>query len=311
MPNAARARSAAQELDADAEAGNFSFHAMPWGADKEVFVRPPGDPAAERPPHVFILGNLGESRDDDESHGALLYAAAHAGLRVRHVGDPQDSLCHPCPGGVVNHTAKDHDRLLCRRLPALNNLTCCDFHDSLGRVDDAEMVREMQSARYAAVLRKFEGFELPGIESIFCGARPIVWDIPTYRWYRGHALFLDAKLKGEASTDQLEGFLRTPPKPVGDAEMEILHEKFSWQRLSPRFFEVVEAALKADRPGQDRARRRAEKEAKLEAKRQADEKLRRAEMDKWLVNASDAERLAAHGDLADLEKLGLAKNTLK
>ena len=66
----------------------FSFYEMPWGANKDVFVPHAQVDAGIERTGVLIFGNLGETPGDDESNGAVLFAAAKAGVRVRHVGDP-------------------------------------------------------------------------------------------------------------------------------------------------------------------------------------------------------------------------------
>ena len=234
-----------QDLAADAATGHFPFYPMPWGADEHVFVPPAdGKPANERAPSVLIFGNLGESPGDDESNGAVLYAAALAGLRGRHVGDPGDSLCHPCPAGVPAAGETDTGRLLCSPMPSLGGRAPCSWHDNLGRISDAAMVLEMQRARYAAVLRKHEGFEMPGMEALFCGARPIVFDLPSYRWYRGHAVFLNASLGGAEHAAELTAALKELPAPVAAAELEQLRAEFAWQRLVPDLFEQIASRLR-------------------------------------------------------------------
>jgi len=233
-----------QDLEADAASKGYAFYPMPWGANENVFVPPPaGTPPDERAPIVLIFGDLGESPGDDESNGSVLYAAAHAGLRVRHVGDPADSLCHPCPGGAVGSHAKDADRLLCQPMDTLQGRSPCSFHDNLGRISDAQMVAEMQGARYAAVLRKHEGFEMPGIESIFCGARPIVYDLPSFRWYKGHAVFLNASFGPAEHSAELIAVLKQPPAVVTDAELTELRNKFAWQRIVPALFDEIGSRL--------------------------------------------------------------------
>ena len=240
-----------QDLAADAADGErgFDFYPMPWGANEDVFAPGPNPtPADERAKTVLIFGNLGETPGDDESNGSVLGAAAHAGLRVRHVGDPGDSLCHPCPGGVPAAGETDTGRLLCQPMASLGGKAPCFWHDNLGRISDAEMVAEMRSARFAAVLRKHEGFEMPGIESLFCGARAIVYDLPSYRWYEGHASFLNASLAGEEHAAELRAMLERPPRPVAETELAELRRAFAWQSIVPQLFERIRTQLAAKVP---------------------------------------------------------------
>ena len=99
--------------------------------------------------------------------------------------------------------------------------------------------------RYVLALRKYEGFEMPALEALFCGARPILYDLPSFRWYKGHAAFLNASLSGDALSTAIRDVLYAKPKPVLPKELAALHEAFAWQRIVPRLFERVERALAA------------------------------------------------------------------
>ena len=68
--------------------------------------------------------------------------------------------------------------LLCQPLAALGMRAPCAYHVNLGLVPDAQLVREYQSAMYVPALRKFEGFELAGVEALFSGARAWLPDAP-------------------------------------------------------------------------------------------------------------------------------------
>ena len=114
-----------QDLSEPAAKLNFSFHGMPWGADESAFY-PLNISAAARPydrqpraadlagkgmarsnpllgmaqsrlrdesrlpelrPYVAIVGVQDVWAGDVESHKEVILAAAHANLRVRHIGD--------------------------------------------------------------------------------------------------------------------------------------------------------------------------------------------------------------------------------
>ena len=166
-----------QDLEAEAtlSPGGFTFYPMPWGADYNVFKPPaatvlephpprvphqaqqqPHDKQLQPPQHddpsnlprVLIFGMLGDKPGDDESSGTVLFAAAHAGMVVRHVGDKDDGLCRPCPNGIVNMTHEDATRLLCTPLESLHGKSACSYHRNLGIVSEDQLVEEMRFARY-------------------------------------------------------------------------------------------------------------------------------------------------------------------
>lgn len=228
-------------------ATDFTFWPMPWGADNRTFV-PPTNLSAPREPHVTVVGDS----TGLESHGSVLFAAAHAGLRMRHMGcgwrNAMCDVCRQCPGGILAsfRTNVSDPPLNCQRLPDLGgNRSACSFYDFLGPVDDGEMVQELQRARFAAVMREFEGFEMPGIEALFCGARPVVFDISTYSWYAANAVVVRSGTTPFELFGQLTSAFRRGPDPVGAVELAQLHAKFSWQSLVPGFFEQVKRAVMA------------------------------------------------------------------
>ena len=278
-----------QDLSADAARYGFAFHPMPWGADRTAFV-PPRAPAIRD--YVLIVGHFPDEESLGEVLFAAAHAGGGheieprlrriglpwnrdcaglawscaliaadcgwpsllPGLRVRHVGDANDLLCAPCAGRGMRATvgAADQAPLLCRPLAALYNRTPCDFHTNLGRVSDDALVAELQGARWVPVLRKFEGFEITGVEALFCGTRPIVYDLPPYRWYKGHARYVASGLPSSDLFLELVAALREAPEPVGADELAVLHAKFSWQALVPAFFERVRSELRGTAAGPGR-----------------------------------------------------------
>ena len=93
------------------------------------------------------------------------------------------------------------------------------------------------------MLRKHEGFEIPGAEALFCGTRPLVFDLPSYRWYRGHAAFLNHSLSGKDHQEELVRALKKEPEVVSVEEMEVLHQTFAWQVIVPRMFDRIRHEL--------------------------------------------------------------------
>lgn len=228
---------------ADMAAGTFRFHPMPWGADDRKFV-PPFHFAENRSTHGHVLA-IG-SDPFGESHGEVLFAASHAGRQVRHVGSFEDPVCGDCFKMRCDQGGCDVP-LNCRPFTALGGFRPCDWQVHLGFVSDDEFVHEMQSAAYVSALRKTEGFELAGVEGLFCGARPLVYDIPTYRWYRGHAVFMpDPRRTPSASMfDTLVDALKAPARPVTPEEHVELRRHFSWTKIVPTLYEKIRDELQA------------------------------------------------------------------
>ena len=85
---------------------------------------------------------------------------------------------------------------------------------------------------------------MAGVESLFSGTRPIVYDLPSFRWYRGHAEMITPASNGSETFERLAAVLASEPRPVSDAEMGELHAKFAWQTIVPSLFERVRSAVR-------------------------------------------------------------------
>ena len=94
----------------------------------------------------------------------------------------------------------------------------------------------LNSVQYTSCLRDIEGFEMMGAEGLFCGARPIVPDLPTYDWYEDFGYYVDMQ---KDIVKQLEDLLLlTPPVPKED-EMQRIRELFDWKNIVPSIFERI------------------------------------------------------------------------
>ncbi len=98
-------------------------------------------------------------------------------------------------------------------------------------VSDTQLARCYSQARYVSGLRRGEGFELPVIEGLACGARPICFDTPCYRhWFDGHAVFVP-ELGSAELVEALVEVLMHQPAPVTMVEREALLNCFAWPRI--------------------------------------------------------------------------------
>ena len=193
---------------------------MPWGADPSRFTVQP----TRRLRHVVLVGDHAE----DESHGELLFAASHNGFRVRHVS-PHPTLCRR------RCTTRSSTDLLCTRLP--DRSTPCDYYDHVGSSDET-LVHELQTAMFASALRKFEGFEMIGVEALFCGARPLVYSIN--EWYQTHAVVVRSGLSpSDLFYELLRAISLDSYRPISDEEMQVIHGTYAWPIILPRMFEHI------------------------------------------------------------------------
>lgn len=111
------------------------------------------------------------------------------------------------------------------------------------RVNDGILSQAYSRSKYVAGLRRGEGFELPAVEGLLSGARPVCFDRPHYRqWFEGFAEFIPEGTKEEV-TDALEALFRGPYREVTETEIAEAREKFDWERLTAGFWAKVREAL--------------------------------------------------------------------
>jgi glycosyltransferase involved in cell wall biosynthesis len=179
---------------------DFPFYRTPLGVDGTVFHDRRHLP---RPACVLTTGH--------EASGEAIRECREAAARVNqpmiHVGSDFDFMGDGCL--VVNG------------------------------VSDDRMAELYSEARYVSGLRRGEGFELPIIEGLACGARPICFNQPAYRhWFDDHAVFVP-ETDSITLTEAIAEVLHTTPRPVSPSEREQVLSRFSWKRICEDFWARV------------------------------------------------------------------------
>jgi hypothetical protein len=119
-----------------------------------------------------------------------------------------------------------------------------DFHAVLG-ISDEELARCYSRCHYVSGLRRSEGFELPVLEGLACGARPICFDSPIYRyWFGDHAAYVPEGSEAEVIDALTEVFARPPPPVTPEERREVL-ERFAWEKIFGGFWSRVLTAMAA------------------------------------------------------------------
>lgn len=104
-------------------------------------------------------------------------------------------------------------------------------------ISDKELVKIYNRSKYVSGLRRGEGFELPIIEGLLCGARPICFDNPFYRrWYDGLAIFVPELKDPQKLASKLKEIFESPYKPVTKEEINYVKDYFNWKRISKLFW---------------------------------------------------------------------------
>lgn len=109
-------------------------------------------------------------------------------------------------------------------------------------VTDEQLCVLYNHAGYVSGLRHVEGFELPALEGLACGRRPILFDRPEMRnWYNGHAVFVP-ECSGEELVERLTNIFLQDPTPVTDDERACVLDRFSWEAITRGFWKAVLSA---------------------------------------------------------------------
>lgn len=106
-------------------------------------------------------------------------------------------------------------------------------------IDDDTLAKMYSRCEFVACLRRTEGFELPAVEGLLCGARPVCFDRDHYRqWYEPWAVFIQEGSREEV-IDSLEVVFHEGARPVSDAERRAVRTLFNWEAVVGGFWSRV------------------------------------------------------------------------
>ena len=139
------------------------FYHAPYGADDTIFT-----PQASKHPRPFQVCTTGFSWMTES---------------VREV-----ALASQVWGGTVFHLGPDMGRAW---------VTCAM------NIDDQTLATYYRQCEWVSGLRRTEGFEMPAVEGLLCGARPVLFDAPHYtHWYGSLARYVPERaLRADIVTD--------------------------------------------------------------------------------------------------------------
>jgi hypothetical protein len=106
-------------------------------------------------------------------------------------------------------------------------------------IPDSALVARYGESQFVAGLRRIEGFELPALEGLMCGARPIAFDRPHYRaWFEDFAEYIPETTSAEM-TDALEALFRAGARPVSAEERARAVKTLAWERIVGDFWYLI------------------------------------------------------------------------
>lgn len=108
--------------------------------------------------------------------------------------------------------------------------------DFISGVSDDELAEHLSDCEFVSALRRKEGFELPAVEGLLCGARPICFDTPDYRWaYGNHAMYIQ-EVDRQGVIDQLVQLFKHGAPPVTEEERQRAVERYDWAKITSGFY---------------------------------------------------------------------------
>lgn len=104
-------------------------------------------------------------------------------------------------------------------------------------LSDDYLASLMSAAQFVSGLRRKEGFELPAAEGLLCGARPILFDTPDYRWaYRDWGEYIQETDRPGVVEQLVELFKRGARRVTAEERREAAMW-FDWKRICEGFWE--------------------------------------------------------------------------
>lgn len=179
----------------DKNKAKFNFYYAPLGVDATVF---------KETPHwrKFVIAGTGTgSRFSDECKNEVISAAKIVGKNVFQLGF----------GPRVGNVAYSNG------------------------MDDELLATYYSQCEFVSGLRKIEGFELPVIEGLLCGARPICFDTSHFRhWFGKLAQFIP---EDNNVSENIHKLFVKGAKPVSEKEKRYVKTHFDWEKIIKGFWQ--------------------------------------------------------------------------
>jgi len=108
--------------------------------------------------------------------------------------------------------------------------------DCLNDISDSILANRYSQCRFVSGLRRTEGFELPALEGLLCGAKPIFFDRSHYKqWFSKWGIFIHEGTREEV-IDNLEIIFKSYSESITKDEIEEVKKKFDWEPIIEGFW---------------------------------------------------------------------------
>lgn len=189
-----------QDLRMELPNANFRFLRGPWGTDETKFF----DMKQPRQYKILNTGLVPQTEAIEES----LRACQLLNSKQLHIGF---NLGYQVP-----------------------NYNFCS------NLTEEQMRIAYNQSEFVSGMRRIEGFEKPVIEGLLCGARPICFDTPLFRyWYDGIAEFVP-ECKPMELIPKLAELMEKGARPVSEVEKELAIKRFGWKNVAMKFWDYFE-----------------------------------------------------------------------
>lgn len=110
---------------------------------------------------------------------------------------------------------------------------------SYHNIDDISLAHLYSSCQWVSAMRYQEGFELPAIEGLARGARPICFDQPSIHYWYGDLVHYVPECYGEELVDRLCGVILDDYREVTQEEIDYVKHRFDWRPIANGFWRMV------------------------------------------------------------------------
>lgn len=111
-------------------------------------------------------------------------------------------------------------------------------------VSDEDLIKLYQSCKFVSGLRSGAGFEVPILEGLVNGCRPICFDNIYYRqWFNDFALFIPEEFDVDMTNNLVNIFRDYDSHKVTTDEIKHVREKFKWETIATNFWKEVMQSL--------------------------------------------------------------------
>jgi hypothetical protein len=107
------------------------------------------------------------------------------------------------------------------------------------QLDDVSLAHLYSSCKWISAMRYQEGFELPAIEGLVRGARPICFDQPSIRHWYGDLVHYVPECDGVELIEHLCGIFLDEYRAVTQAEIDYVRHRFDWRPIVNGFWKMM------------------------------------------------------------------------